>query len=200
MTVPKRGRLEARPNDSTRDRIISAAEKLFDAVGIEKVNVADVADAAGIHRVTFYRHFADRDAILDEVLERRSRPIFERAAARLAQADRFPDDLAYVMVAAVDETRHAPDVLKAMALVQEGGTFRSPAIRDRFLSRAADVVKLHLQAAQERGDMRSELSVDETVKWLLHVCLSWLFLSQDESPATLLDECKTYVMPAIVAN
>ncbi len=197
MAAP-RSQAEGRTNSSTRDRIISAAEKLFDEVGIEKANVADIADSAGIHRVTFYRHFADRDAILDEVLDRRSRPILDRAAARLANSDRFPEDLAYVMVAAVDETRHMPDVFSAMTLVEEGGTFRSPAIRVRFLNRAAEVVKPHLVTAQERGQMRSDLSVDETVKWLLHVCLSWLFLSQDESPAKILDECKTYVMAAIV--
>jgi AcrR family transcriptional regulator len=197
MTAPKRGRFEP-PTGSTRDRIIAAAEQLFDAIGIENVNVADIADAAGIHRVTIYRHFADRDAILDEVLERRSRPIFDRAATRLAKADRFPDDLAYVMVAAVDETRHMPEVLAAMTLVQEGATFRSPAIRERFLIRAAEVVKPHLVAAQERGQMRSDLSVDETVKWLLHVCLSWLFFSHDDSPAKLLDECRTYVTSVLV--
>src|SRR5947209_6782560 len=143
MAAPRGGR-ESRTNGSTRERIISSAEKMFDDVGIDKLNVADIADAAGIHRVTVHRHFADRDAILDEVLERRSRPIFERAAARLAKSDRFPDDLAYVMVAAVDEARHMPEVLKAMALVQDGDAFASRATSQRFLERSADVVKAHL--------------------------------------------------------
>lgn len=198
MTAPRRGRSTVRPATSTRERIISAAEALFDDVGIDHVNVADIADSAGIHRVTVYRHFADRDAILDEVLERRSIPVFERAAARLAKADRFPDDLAYVMVAAVDETRQIPELMKAMAFVQGSATFRTRATSDRFLMRAADVIKPHLTTAQQRGDMRPDLSIDDTVKWLLQVCLSMLFLAEDESPASLLDTCKTYVMPALV--
>ena len=44
------------------------------SVGIDNVNVGEIADYAGIHRVTVYRHFADRDSILEEVLLRRSRP------------------------------------------------------------------------------------------------------------------------------
>ena len=126
---------------------------MFDDVGIDKLNVADIADAAGIHRVTVYRHFADRDAILDEVLERRSRPIFERAAARLAKSDRFPDDLAYVMVAAVDEARHMPEVLKAMALVQDGDAFASRATSQRFLERSADVAVEPRAIGPERDEV-----------------------------------------------
>ncbi|MGV0793606.1 TetR/AcrR family transcriptional regulator [Mycolicibacterium sp. XJ1819] len=199
MAAPKRDRIDRPTRNPTRDRIIAAAEKLFDDVDIDKISVAEIADAAGIHRVTVYRHFADRDAIVDEVLDRRSKPILERAAARLDKADLFPDDLAYAMVTAVDETRRMPEVLKAMSLMGDGETFRTRATSERFLARAADVVRPHLVSAQESGRMRSDLSIDETVKWLLQVCLSWLFFSQDESPAKLLDTAKSYVMPALVS-
>lgn len=190
----------ARSATATRERIISAAEQLFDEVGIDKVNVADIADHAGIHRVTVYRHFADRGAILDEVLLRRAKPVLDRAAARLAKAQRFPDDLAYVMVAAVDEARHIPGVLQAISLVQDGGSIRTRMMSERFFDRAAAIVTPYLLAAQEQGAMRAELSVDQTVKWLLQVCTSWLLLAPDDSPSQLLDICNTYVMPPLVAS
>lgn len=190
----------ARSATATRERIISAAEQLFDEVGIDKVNVADIADHAGIHRVTVYRHFADRGAILDEVLLRRAKPVLDRAAARLAKAQRFPDDLAYVMVAAVDEARHIPGVLQAISLVQDGGSIRTGMMSERFFTRAAAIVTPYLRAAQEQGAMRAELSVDQTVKWLLQVCTSWLLLAPDDSPSQLLDICNTYVMPPLVAS
>lgn len=183
---------------STRERIIAAAERLFDEVGIDKVNVADVADNAGVHRVTVYRHFADRGAVLDEVLLRRAKPILERAAARLAKAERFPDDLAYVMVAAVDEARQLPGVLQALSLVHDGDSITSRMMADRFANRAAEVTRPYLLEAQKKAVMRPELSVDETVRWLLQVCAGWLLLATDESPARLLHVCNTYVMPALV--
>jgi len=200
MAAPKKARTVPRPATSTPDRIIAAAGQLIDDVGIDNVNVAEIADYAGIHRVTVYRHFADRESILEEVLLRRSRPVLDRAAARLAKADRFPGDLAYVLVAAVDEARQIPGVLQAMALVQEGDSFKSPAMSDRFRAASQDVVRPYLLWAQEQGKMRADLSVDETVRWLTQVCYSWLYLAEDDSPAKLLEVCKTYVMPALVAN
>lgn len=200
MAAPKNARAVAGRPASTRERIVSAAEQLFDDAGLGRVNVADIAEYAGIHRVTVYRHFTDRGAILDEVLLRRARPVLERTKARLAQAERFPADFAYVMVAAVDEARHVPGLLQAMAVERDGESVRTRVSGERFIASAVEIVKPHLLVVQEQGKMRADLSVDETVKWLLQVGFSWLFLSQDESPAVLLDRCMTYVMPALVAD
>jgi TetR/AcrR family transcriptional repressor of uid operon len=198
MAGPLRNRTGRRHGVSTRERIVSAAEHLFDALGIGKVSVADIADYAGVHRVTVYRHFADREAILDEVLARRSQPVLDRAAARLASATRFPDDLAYMMVAAVDDTRQVPEMMKALAFVQDGGSLETRATSGRFLERAVDLLTPYLQTAQRSGQMRPELSVDDTVRWLLQAWLSMLFLAPDDSPAKMLDTCMTYVMPALL--
>jgi AcrR family transcriptional regulator len=198
MAAPRRNRTGPRPVVSTRDRIVAAADQLFDELGIDKINVADIADYAGIHRVTVYRHFADREAILDEVLERRFQPVIDRAASRLAGATRFPDDLAYVIVAAVDETRQVPELMKAVAPVQDSDSLRTRATSGRFLARAVTLLEPYLQTAQQNGQMRPELSVDDTVRWLLQVWLSMLFLTPDDGPAKMLDTCMTYVMPALV--
>lgn len=61
MTAPKKTRAATRSATSTQERIIAAAEQLFDDVGIDKVNFAEIADYAGIHRVTVYRHFTDKE-------------------------------------------------------------------------------------------------------------------------------------------
>jgi AcrR family transcriptional regulator len=197
MAAPRRNRTGP-GHVSTRERIVSAADHLFDELGIGKVNVADIADYAGVHRVTVYRHFADKEAILDEVLERRSIPVFDRAAARLASATRFPDDLAYMMVAAVDETRQVPEMMKAVAFVQDGDSLKTRALSGPFLERAVAMLEPYLHTAQQNGQMRPELSVDDTVRWLLQAWLSMLFLTPNDSPAKMLDTCMTYVMPALL--
>ncbi|MGZ8748444.1 MAG: TetR/AcrR family transcriptional regulator, partial [Mycobacterium sp.] len=42
------------------DRLVAAAEELIDRGEIGQVTVGAIADAAGVHRVTFYRHFPDK--------------------------------------------------------------------------------------------------------------------------------------------
>lgn len=50
---------------TTRDRIQRAALDLFLQQGIRKTSVDDVAERAGVTRVTVYRHFADRQQLIE---------------------------------------------------------------------------------------------------------------------------------------
>jgi AcrR family transcriptional regulator len=49
--------------DEQRIAILEAAEKLFLELGIEKTRMIDIAERAGITRVTLYRYFANRDEV-----------------------------------------------------------------------------------------------------------------------------------------
>jgi AcrR family transcriptional regulator len=67
---------------STRERILEAAERCLERYGIKKTTLADVAEEAGVARVTVYRQFADRDALFVDtslfILERRWREIAQK--------------------------------------------------------------------------------------------------------------------------
>jgi AcrR family transcriptional regulator len=60
--------------DTTRDRIIAAAVKLFYAQGIRDVSVDAVAAKAGVTKRTFYYHFRSKDDLVAAYLERRDQP------------------------------------------------------------------------------------------------------------------------------
>jgi AcrR family transcriptional regulator len=51
-------------------RLLEAAENVFGLRGYENTRVADIVAEAGISHGMFYRHFADKDAILNDVLVR----------------------------------------------------------------------------------------------------------------------------------
>jgi len=50
-----------------RDAILSAAESLFGARGIEAVSIDEIALAADLAKGTVYNHFADKDALAAEI-------------------------------------------------------------------------------------------------------------------------------------
>lgn len=58
----------------TRDRIVSAAAKLFYAEGIRAVSVDAVAEAAGVTKRTLYYHFESKDELVAAYLEERDQP------------------------------------------------------------------------------------------------------------------------------
>jgi AcrR family transcriptional regulator len=59
---------------STRDRIITAASKLFYSEGIRGVSVDAVAEKAGVTKRTLYYHFRSKDDLVAAYLEARDQP------------------------------------------------------------------------------------------------------------------------------
>src|SRR4030042_1864255 len=49
---------------TTRQRILLPARELLAARGIRRVSMDDVAEAAGVTRVTVYRYFGDRESLV----------------------------------------------------------------------------------------------------------------------------------------
>lgn len=66
-----------------RDAILSAAETLFGARGIEAVSIDEIAEAADLAKGTVYNHFADKDALAAAVMLSAR----EDAEARVAAAN-----------------------------------------------------------------------------------------------------------------
>ncbi|HZH09963.1 MAG TPA: TetR/AcrR family transcriptional regulator [Microvirga sp.] len=58
----------------TRERIISAAIKLFYSEGIRSVSVDAVAEKAGVTKRTLYYHFQSKDDLVAAYLEARDQP------------------------------------------------------------------------------------------------------------------------------
>lgn len=52
----------------TRDRILKAARRLFDEKGLESLSLRNVARKVGITPMAIYRHFADKQALIDELV------------------------------------------------------------------------------------------------------------------------------------
>jgi AcrR family transcriptional regulator len=58
----------------TRERILNAANRLFYAEGIGRVNVDAVAEKAGVTKRTLYYHFRSKDDLIAAYLESRDQP------------------------------------------------------------------------------------------------------------------------------
>jgi len=61
---------ETRKGQVTRERLLTAAEVMFGQRGYQRTRIADIVAEAGISHGLFYRHFADKDAVLNAVLTR----------------------------------------------------------------------------------------------------------------------------------
>jgi AcrR family transcriptional regulator len=67
--VQRRAPVQARSR-KTVTRILKAAAAIADELGVEAVTTRTIADRAGVSYPSLYRFFADREAILDALMER----------------------------------------------------------------------------------------------------------------------------------
>ena len=58
-------------SSDARERILEAAYELFSRQGIRAVGIDSIIDRSGVARMTLYRHFASKDALVLAFLERR---------------------------------------------------------------------------------------------------------------------------------
>lgn len=72
---------------ATRERILSAAAKLFYSEGIRAVSVDAVARKAGVTKRTLYYHFRSKDDLIAAYLEARDQPNLTLFQDWFAQAD-----------------------------------------------------------------------------------------------------------------
>lgn len=184
---------------STRDRIIVAAGDCVDRLGLERCTVAAIAQSAGVHRVTVYRHFADREAIIVELLDQRSAPLLQRAKAKLVGLEPFPDKLVDAISSAVYDARITPGLKQVMGFWIEGGSFRSAGMSERLKQRAIDVTSRYLLEAQRRGYVRAVLSVEDMIQWLLDVSLILLLFKPDYDLDEIRHYVRTFALPGIQA-
>ncbi|MEC9405093.1 MAG: helix-turn-helix domain-containing protein, partial [Pseudomonadota bacterium] len=60
--------------ETARERILTAANKLFYAEGIRAVSLDTIAEKAGITKKTVYYHFKSKDDLIEAYLVSRDQP------------------------------------------------------------------------------------------------------------------------------
>ncbi len=123
--------------DDIEDRILDAARRQFERLGVRKTTIGDVARAAAVDRGTVYRRIGSRDELVRAVTAREVRTLLAELhgiAARHATVDAVVADL---FVTVISRWRDHPLVNRVLAvepdrllpqLTTEGGAFFTMAI------------------------------------------------------------------------
>lgn len=145
---------------ATREAVVDTALALFAEKGYVGVRVEDIAKAAGLSRATFYKHFSEREEILDELFRRLlgdEPPTVDQDAAVAAEVQRVLGEAARRMLD--DETLarfvYTLPVRHAAVVGERAAT-----------PRVFDSIAALLVAGVERGEVRADVPVDALVEAL----------------------------------
>lgn len=86
------GRGDASPRgETTRKRILDAAEQLFARHGVNGVSLRTIVTRAGVNTAAIHYHFGSKEGLVEAVFARRAVPIAEERLKLLAACHEAPD-------------------------------------------------------------------------------------------------------------
>ncbi len=132
--APRSARREA-----TRQRVLDAAREVFAEMGVIGGTVEDICERAGFTRGAFYSNFADKDDVVDALVEREHDRLLGHLESSFALVDgqiAEGPDLASAVTSLVDQILRSVPVDRQLSLVQtelEIFAIRRPDLAGRFV-------------------------------------------------------------------
>jgi AcrR family transcriptional regulator len=155
-----------------REEIVDAAFSEFAERGYHQAGIAEIAERLGIGHGTFYRHFENKRAILNHVID----GVMARALEALA-AENAPD-AADNLQEYRDQVHRIADALQALVnddprvvrllLVQAGGIDADAEAKVfGMLESAAQITAAYLENGRDRGFLRPDVDCQATAEALV---------------------------------
>jgi AcrR family transcriptional regulator len=95
--------------ETPRDRIVSAASRMFAKAGVRATGVDALIEAAGVAKATFYRHFSSKDGLIVAWLQDPRTRWFEGVRGRAEALAQSPDDVVPQLFRSVADWLEAGD-------------------------------------------------------------------------------------------
>jgi len=151
----------AKRSAERRDAILAAALDEFAARGFAATRLDDVARRADVAKGTIYLHFADKEALFEELIRMELSPVVA-ALENVSHADisfrAVTGQLIEVFAREIFETRRK-DVIRLV--ITEGPRF--PKLAEFYyrevISRVMETIRAMLRRAHERGELKTDALV-----------------------------------------
>ena len=172
----------ARSSETTRERIISAASKLFYDQGIRAVSVDAVAERAGLTKRTLYYHFRSKDDLVAAYLAGRDQPNLALFQRWFAEADGgVPDKVAAIFRNLARAAAHPK--WKGCGFLRTSAELANMPGHPAIKIGAAHKKKFEgwLRATLEAAGIATALELSRQIRLLLDGCFAVVLLHRDPS-------------------
>ncbi len=196
------------PQDADLDevgaRLLDTAYDQFCRIGIRRTTMEDVARRAGVSRITAYRRFAGKDALVEQVVRREFRRYFDRFRIDIRQARTVADRVELGFVSSLQAIRGNPLIGGLMAaepdllvpsMISDGG---------QTLSTVQRFVAGQLRREQAGGHLSPDVDVDLVAELWVRLSASFLAIPgrvvDMDDTAQLAAVARRYLVPMLDAG
>lgn len=158
--------------ENTRNTILDAAVNLYQTQGIDKTSISAVIEKSAVGRTTFYRHFKDRDDVLNHALMRD----FEELMSDFQGASRHYDELEVQieedMIWFLDQFAHRPALSIIFSNI-EWQRYQQSAQSLMYFRRAGIACATPTyRRAEKDGRLRDGITLEQYIDWASFVVVS----------------------------
>lgn len=164
----------AEDTDELTTRVLDGAYEQFCRMGIRRSTMEDVARRAGVSRITVYRRFATKDALVEHVVRREFRRYFDQFLIDIEQAKTAADRVVQGFVSALRAIRHNPLIGGLMAVEPDALIPTMIGDDGRTLAAVQRFVAGQLRREQHAGNVSQEVDVELVAELMARVCSSFL--------------------------
>lgn len=162
--------------DETATRILDAAFDQFCRTGMRRSTMEDVARRAGISRITVYRRFASKDALVEQVVRREFRRYFTQFSINVQAAESVADRVELGFVSSLRAIRRNPLIGGLMALEPDAVVPSMTGDGGRTLTVVRQFVAGRLRLEQQAGNVSGAVDVDVVAEMMVRVSASFLVI------------------------
>ena len=156
-------------------RILDAAEQCIHRFGIRRTSMGEVARVGKLSRGSIYRHFGDKDSLVQGVFRRRQELFLNRTEAALEQLPTLVDKVTHSVVSGRKDTEEG--IFASLAQTEPetvAGMYLDPA----FYERSVAFWPPHIRQAQEQGEIAADLDVAAATDFIMRLAVSMTLFPQ----------------------
>jgi AcrR family transcriptional regulator len=193
----------ASPTDATGERILDAAVQISAEVGFRNLTMDAVAERAGVGRMTVYRKFQGRAALIDAMAARETRRALETIGSAINPTGPVADQLTEGFIAAMGLMRDHP-LFRRMTLVDPQGLLTA-LIENRgaYFIAAREFVAGLMREAQRAGKLDPAIDADERAEIMVRLGFSLALIEPTLLPlgdeAGMRDTARRLLVPLLGA-
>jgi AcrR family transcriptional regulator len=202
MTNTRWGTSKNADSLEARNRILNAASRCFDRLGVPKTTMADVASQARVTRTTLYRYFKNREAVVAGVMLRETQYFRER----ILEATRGIDDVGeFIVEGILFCLREAPN--RPLHIYLFGGEASSLMGRlfltsEQLFEIGIELLQPLFEPAQAKGLLREGIELPTLLEWTSRITISYLTApsSRIRDEEEMRQILRRLLLPALMAN
>lgn len=187
--------------DKTGTRVLDAAYEQFQRTGIRRSTMEDVARRAGVSRITVYRRFATKDALVEQVVRREFRRYFDQFLLDIARAETAADRVVTGFVSSLRAIRGNPLIGGLMSAEPDLLVPSLISDQGRTLAIVRQFVAGQLRREQRAGNVAADLDTDLVAELMVRVSGSFLTVPGElvdlDDDNQLADVARRFLVPML---